>query len=103
MQLTSRAHGDAAAGRLQPHHIERRASGDAQSAALADGEMDDALMLPDGAAVEVDDIARLKRIRPQAADDLGIAPGRDEADVLTVLLVSDRQAEAPRQFAGLLL
>jgi len=37
---------DAAAGGLQPHHIERCAGGDAQSAPLADGEVNDALMRP---------------------------------------------------------
>ena len=42
-------------------------------------------------------------IRPQPADDVGIAPGRHEADVLAVLLVGDVKAEAPRQFARLRL
>ena len=39
----------------------------------------------------------------QAADDVGVAPGRHEADVLAVLLVGDVEAEAPRQFARLRL
>ena len=72
-------------------------------AALADGEMNDALMLADHAAVEIDDIAGQNRIRPQPADDVGVASGRHEADVLAVLLVGDVEAEAPRQFAGLRL
>ena len=38
-----------------------------------------------------------------ALDHLGIAPGRNEADVLAVLLVGDRQAESAGQLAGLRL
>jgi len=64
--------------------------------------MNDALMRPDDAAVEVDDIAGLDRIRPQSSNDVGIAPGRHEADVLAVVLVGDREIEAPCQFARLL-
>ena len=59
-QRLARTDHDAAAGGLKPHHIERRAGGDAQSAPLADGEMNDALMPADDAAVEVDDIAGLE-------------------------------------------
>ena len=102
-QCLARSDHDAAAGGIQPHHIERRAGGDAQSPPLADGEMNDALMPADDAAVEVDDIAGLDRIRPQPADDVGIASGRHEADVLAVLLVGDRETEASRQFARLRL
>ena len=53
--------------------------------------------------VEIDDVARLDRAGLQAADDIGVAPGRHEADVLAVLLVGDFEAEAPRQFARLRL
>src|SRR5258705_12055582 len=65
--------------------------------------MNDALMPADGAAVEIDDIAGLNGIGPQAADDVGIAPGGHEADVLAVLLVGDVETKTPRQFAGLRL
>ena len=74
-----------------------------RSAPLADGEMNDALMPADDLAVEIDDVARLDRVRPQPADDIGIASGRHEADILAVLLVGNRQSEAARQFAGLRL
>src|SRR3984893_12489950 len=102
-QCLARPYHDAAAGSIEPHHIERRAGSDAQSAALTDGEMNDALMPADGAAVEVDDIAGQNRVGPQPADDVGIAPARHEADVLAVLLVRHGEAEAPRQFARLRL
>ena len=65
--------------------------------------MNDALMPADDVAVEIDDVAGLDRARLQAADDVGVAPGRHEADVLAVLLVGDFEAEAPRQFARLRL
>ena len=65
--------------------------------------MNDTLMTADDAAFEIDDIAGLYGVRPQPADDVGIAPGGHEADVLAVLLVGDRQSEAPRQLAGLRL
>src|SRR5262245_56935080 len=65
--------------------------------------MNDALMLADDMAVEIDNVAGLDRARHEAADDIGVAPGRHEADVLAVLLVGDLEAEAPRQFARLRL
>src|ERR1700733_1335474 len=85
-QSLARADHDTAAGRIQPHHVERRAGGEAQSPPLADGEMDDALVPADNAAIEVDDVAGLDGVRPQAADDVGVASRRHEADVLAVLL-----------------
>src|SRR5450755_4352942 len=102
-QRLARAHHDTAAGGVEPHHIQRRAGGDAQSPPLAHGEMNDALMPADNPAVEVDDVAGLDGIRPQPADDVGITPGRHEADILAVLLVRHAQAETPRQFARLRL
>ena len=36
---------------------------------------------------------------PQPLDHLGIMAGRHEADVLAVMLVGDRKAEATRQLA----
>src|SRR5205085_5223942 len=69
----------------------------------ANAEMNNALMPADGATVEVDDVAGLNGIRPQAADDVGIASGGHEADVLAVLLVGDVKTKAPRQFARLRL
>src|SRR5262249_53594 len=71
--------------------------------ALADGEMRNALVAAEHIAIDVDDVARIHRIRPEPRDDICIAPGRHEADVLTVVLVGDREAEAPREIARLLL
>src|SRR4051794_39358802 len=65
--------------------------------------MNDALMPADDMTVEIDDVAGLDRARLQAADDVGVAPGRYETDVLAVLLVGDFEAKPPRQFARLRL
>src|SRR4029450_9790161 len=81
--------------------LERRGGADPEPLALADREMNDALMMADGTAIEIDDVAGLDRARLQAADNVGVAPGRHEADVLAVLLVGDFEAIAPRQFARL--
>lgn len=63
------------------------------AAALADGVVDDAVMLTQHAAVHMDDLARFGRIGAQLADDLGIIAVGHEADVLAVRLVGDGQAE----------
>src|SRR5205823_7123850 len=94
---------DAAARGLQLHHVERRAGRDAEPLALPDGEIRDTLMVVDRAAVEIDDVAGLHRIRPQAANDVGVTPGRHKTDVLAILLVGDFEIEAPRHFARLRL
>src|SRR5882672_1407903 len=102
-QRLARPDHDAAAGGIELNDIERRGRGDAQPLALADGEVNDALVPADYMAVEIDDVAGLDRARLQAADDIGVAPGRHEADVLAVLLVGDLEAKTPCQFARLRL
>ena len=79
------------------------AGGDAEAAPLADGEMDDAVMRAEHAAVEIDDVAGLGGPGPQALDHLGVAAGRHEADVLAVVLVGDRERESARKLARLRL
>ena len=59
------------------------------------------LVAPEHLAGAIDDVARLGRARLEPLDHLGVAAGRHEADVLAVVLVGDRQAEAAREFAGL--
>src|SRR5262249_44042391 len=85
-QRLARADHDAARRGIEPDDIKRRARSNLQSLALADGEMRNALMMAEHAATEIDDVAGLHRIRPQPADDIGVAPGRHEADVLAVML-----------------
>src|SRR5260370_11152375 len=62
-QRLARPHHDAAAGGIEPDDVKRRACRNAQSLALADGEMNDALVPADDTAVEVDDVAGLDRAR----------------------------------------
>src|SRR5579862_7380682 len=100
-QRFARTDHDPARGGVEPHDIERRAGREAETAALADGEMDDAVMMAQHPAVEVDDFARRRGARAQSLDDVRIMPARHEADVLAVLLVGDRKAEPARQFAGI--
>src|SRR5262249_32282844 len=73
----------------------------AEPAALADGEMDDSVVAAKHAAVEIDDFARSGGARTQPFDDVGIAAARHKADILTVLLIGDREPEAARQFTRL--
>ena len=63
--------------------------------------MDDAVVAAEHIAVEIDDIARRRSARLQPLDHVGVAAGRHEADVLAVVLVGDRKAEAPRVLARL--
>src|SRR6185312_15962528 len=96
-QRLTRPDHDVAAFGVEPQHIKRCTGGDAEAPPLADGEMNDALMAADDTALEVDDVAGLDGVRPQPADDIGVAPGRHEADVLAVLLVGHRKTETSRQ------
>src|SRR5256885_2157325 len=82
-------------------NIERMARGDAEPAPLSHREMNDSVVAAEHAAVEVDDVARLGSARPKPFDHLGIAPGWHEADVLAVVLVGNREAEAAGEFARL--
>src|SRR5205085_5088613 len=66
-----------------------------------DGEMDDAGVPAEHAAGFVHDVARLSGAGSQALDNVAIAPGGDEADVLAVLLLRDGKTEAARKLARL--
>ena len=88
---------------LEPHHIERLRRGNAKTTALTDGEVHNALMATEHAALQVDDLAGRDSVGLQAVDDVGVAAGGNEADVLAVVLVGDRQIEAMRQRARLAL
>src|SRR6266540_1530385 len=69
-QRLTRPNHDAAAGRIELDDIERRAGGDAQPLALADREMNDALMPADCTAFEIDDVAGFDRAGFEAADNV---------------------------------
>src|SRR5437660_7701685 len=96
-----RARADDHAARLgfEAHHVKRLAGGDLQALPLSDREVDDALMAAQHAARQVDDIARRPGVRPQTLDDIGIAAGRNETDVLAVLLLGDRKTKFARKLA----
>ncbi len=100
-QRLARTDDDAPSGRIEMDDIERLAEGDADAAALADGEVDDAVVAAEHAAVDVDDVAGLGGARLELADHVGIAAARHEADVLAVRLLGDREPELARRGARL--
>src|SRR4051812_12579751 len=88
-QSLARANDHAARLCLEADDVEWMTSGNAQTAPLSDGEMDDALMAAKHAAVQINDVARFSGAGPQPFDDFGVAAGRHEADILAVVLVGD--------------
>src|SRR5947209_5975877 len=102
-QRLARADHDAALRGVEAHDVERMSGGNSEPAPLADGEMDDAGMGAEHAAGFVHDVARLGGAGSQALDNVAIAAGGDEADVLAVLLLRDRKTEAARKLARLCL
>ena len=89
---------------LDPHHVERLGlAADLDPAALADGEMDHALVLAEHGPVEPDDLARRGGLGAQFLDQPGIIAVGDEADVLAVGLVGDDQPGGLGQPANLAL
>src|SRR5262245_53580150 len=100
-QCFARPDDDAPRRRIEPHHIERIAGRDAEPAALSDREANDAVVAAEHLAIEIDDVARLGRARPQALDHFGVAAGRHEADILAVVLVRDRKTELASELASL--
>ena len=83
-------------------HVERLGRGDADAAALADGEVVVAVVAPDHGAVAVHDLARAaSRRRAVAAQERAPAEAGDEAEVLALALVGHRQAGVARELAHL--
>ena len=101
----SASRGPTTTRRLRRHRAARQtavaAGSDAEALALADGEMDDAVVAAEHAAGEVDDLAGLARIGPQLADDVGVvAVGTKQMSWLSGLSATARpkrrRARAPR-------
>src|SRR5262249_55498029 len=60
-------------------------------------------MPPKPAPRHIDDLSRVTRFRPQLPDEPRIGSLRNKADILAIGLISNHQAETPRQRTGLLL
>src|SRR5579883_1757383 len=88
---------------IETKDVERIGRGDAEAAALADGEVDDAVVAAEDAALAIDDLARRKGAGAQLLDEAGIGAARHEADILTVGLGGNRQGEALGEGARLRL
>src|SRR5690606_38305076 len=96
-----RPHDDTPGAGIEMYHVERFAHRDTDAAALADGEMQYAVVPAQHAAVEMHDLAAERRIRAQLVDDVGILALRYEADVLAVGFFGDDQAHFGRMRADL--
>src|SRR5574340_1249909 len=62
--------------------------------------MNDTVMAAEDPSAEIDNIPGRGGSRPQPLDHACIMAARDEADVLTVLFIGDRQPEPPGEFTG---
>src|SRR5215208_1298699 len=71
-------------------HVERRRSGDAYAAPLADCEVHNALVPPENRSLSVHDITGLRR--HLLANEAAVVAVRDKADVLALWRVSDSEA-----------
>src|SRR5262249_48248796 len=88
---------------IKTHDVERRADGNAEATPLANGKMNNAGMIAQHFTVKVDDFAGLGRTWLQPFDYVGVVTGRNEADVLAVVLVGNCESETARELTGLWL
>lgn len=95
-QRLLRTHDHPPAGGVELDDEQRLAGRDPEATALADGVVDDALVPPEHAPIQMNDLARLRRVGAQSLDHVGILALRHEADVLAVVLVGHFQAEVAR-------
>src|SRR5262249_57003355 len=96
----ARADQSAARRRVETYDIEWGTGGDAKPPPLTDSEVNNAVMAAEHAAVQIDDLAGSGGARTQPFDHIGITTVWHETDVLAVLFVGDREAEAAGQNAG---
>src|SRR5260370_10879693 len=83
------------------HHIERRVGGGSEPLAWPNREKGDAVVPAEHATAAVDDVTRLPSLGPQPLDETSVGSARHKADILTVGLGGDPQAEMPRQGTSL--
>src|SRR4029079_3790242 len=103
VQRLARADDDAAALAVEPHDVKRPAGRDAKTLAPPDGEIDDAGVMAEHLAAQIDDFAGLRRTWLETLNHIGIVSARYKADILTVLLVRHRKHEAASELARLRL
>src|SRR5262245_61132822 len=102
-QRFTRTDHDPATLGVEPHDVQRRAGGNAETASLSDGELNDAGMFTKHIAVQIHDVAGFRRAGLQTLDHLGVVTGRHKTDVLAVVLVGDSQTETAGELACLRL
>ena len=94
LQLGPGADGDGVGGGVGGEHVERLRRGDADPAALADGEVVVAAVAAEGAAGGVDDRAVALAQAAVAAEEAALALAGEEAEVLALGLAGDGEAVA---------
>src|SRR5260370_10092647 len=83
------------------HHMEGRAAGYSEPLACPTREKGHGVVAAEHAPAAVDDVTRLPSLGPQPLDETSVGSARHKADILTVGLVCDPQAEMPRQGTSL--
>src|SRR5947209_8396100 len=104
-QVVVPTHDHALRGRLSSDHIQRLSSGDTQSAPLPDRKMMHAGMPTERASIHRNDLAPRRCLGRALLAQIGlqerciVAVG-NEADLLAVVLLGDRQSQAARNLAN---
>ena len=103
-QRFARADDDAGPRGVQFDDKQRCAGAEAakpQAAPLANRVMDDARMASEHPAINMHDVARHRRARRQAFDEIAVSAGWHEANILAVGFIGDRQAKPAGEGADL--
>src|SRR4051794_10926215 len=101
LQLGAGADGDGVGGGVGGEHVEGLRGGDADAAALADGEVVVAAMAAEGAAGGVEDRAVALAQAAVAAEEAALALAGEEAEVLALGLAGDGEVVAGGDLADL--
>ncbi len=95
--LRARAHHDASSARFGGKDNLTPTSNDrslAKTLGLSNGVTANPVVTTNILSISCDNVTRFKRIGPKLRDHVHVAAGRDEADVLTIRLFRDREAES---------
>ena len=94
-----RADHDLAALRIEADHEQRLRRRHADPSPLPDGVIDDALVAAEHAPIHMHDVARLGGPWAKPLDDVRVASGGHEADVLAIGLLRRGETEVARELA----
>ena len=83
--------------------ISTRAPANTKASALADRVINHPVVTAKHRAINMYDVTRINRARPQPAHNIAITPIWHKADILTIGLFRDGKTKFPRQIAGFIL